>query len=621
MAPTGVERRLAAILAADVVSYSRLMGDDEEGTLAKLKAQRAELIDPKIAQHHGRIVKTSGDGMLVEFPSVVDALRCAVDVQESIAKQNADVPVERRLQFRVGINLGDVIVENGDIFGDGVNVAARLEGLAEPGGICISQAARDLVRDRCAVEFLDLGDIDVKNIARPIHVYRVVFGPARGFGDSAIRMQGGLVQPQRSIAVLPFVNMSSDPENEFFSDGISEELINLLTKLSQLRVSSRTSSFSFKGKSLNVRTAARELGVKTILEGSVRRAGNRIRITAQLIDAESDSHLWSETYDRQLEDIFAVQDEIAHHIVDALEITLSPKQERIIQKTPTTDVRAYDYYLRGRKFFYQERGGSELARQMFARAIEIDPEYALAHAGVADAAAFLYMWYDKDEAHLEQAEAASRRALELDPELAEAHAARGHVLSLKRQYEEAEREFETAIRLDPRLFEGYYFYARDALSQGKLEKAARLFEQASSVRPEDYQAPALVVQVYRSLGRDADALDASRRCARIVEKHVELNPDDHRALVLGANAWLEMGDVERGRAWADRAYAMSPAHPSVLYNLSCFYSVAGEVERSLDLLEKSATVGVVSREWVENDSSLDAVRSHPRFQALLKRLE
>jgi adenylate cyclase len=620
MKPAGVDRRLAAVLAADLVGYSRLMSEDEEGTLAKLRSLRTELVDPTVNRHRGRIVKTTGDGMLIEFPSAVDALRCAVGVQESMAKQDVDVPVERRLQFRVGINLGDVIVENDDIFGDGVNVAARLEGLAEPGGICVSQAVRDLVRDRSAVEFEDLGDINVKNIARPIRVYRVVAGPARSDGDSP-RSQRGLVEPQKSIGVLPFVNMSSDPENEFFSDGVSEELINLLTKLPQLRVASRTSSFSFKGKSMNLRTVARELGVKTILEGSVRRAGKRIRITAQLIDAESDSHLWSETYDRQLEDIFAVQDEIAHHIVDALEITLSPKQERIIHKAPTTDVRAYDYYLRGRKFFYQERGGVELARQMFARAIEIDPDYALAHAGVADAAAFLYMWYDKDESHLERAEAASRRALELDPELAEAHAARGHVLSLKRQYDEAEREFETAIRLDPRLFEAYYFYARDALSQGKLEKAARLFEQASAVRPEDYQAPALVVQVYISLGKKAEALEASRRCARIVEKHVELNPDDHRALVLGANTLLYTGDVERGRAWAARAYAISPENPGVLYNLACFYSMAGDLDRSVELLEKSATVGIVSREWVENDSSLDPVRNHPRFQALLQRLE
>ncbi|MBA2565915.1 MAG: tetratricopeptide repeat protein [Gemmatimonadetes bacterium] len=620
MRPAGVDRRLAAILAADVVGYSRLMGDDDEGTLAKLKTQRAELIDPKITQHNGRIVKTTGDGMLVEFPSVVDALRCAVDVQESIAERHADVPLERRLQLRVGINLGDVIVENGDIFGDGVNVASRLEGLAEPGGICISQAAHDLVRDRCAVEFQDLGDVNVKNIARPIHVYRVVLGPAASSRHSPVEMDGRRAEARKSIAVLPFVNVSSDPENEFFSDGVSEELINLLTRLPQLRVASRTSSFSFKGKSVNVRAAARDLGVNTILEGSVRRAGTRIRITAQLIDAESDSHLWSETYDRQLEDIFAVQDEIAHRIVDALEITLSPKQERIIHKAPTTEVQAYEYYLRGRMFFYQERGGVEMARQMFARAIEIDPGYALAYAGVADAAAFLYMWYDKNDAHLEQAEAASRRALELDPELAEAHAARGHVLSLERRYDEAEREFETAIRLDPRLFEGYYFYARDALSQGKLEKAARLFEQASEVRPEDYQAPTLVVQVYRSLGREAEALDASRRCARIVEKHVELNPDDHRALVLGAATFLNLGDAARGRAWADRAYAISPENPGLLYNLACFHSRIGDVERSLDLLEKSATVGIVSREWVANDSDLDAVRSHPRFQALLKRL-
>lgn len=610
-----VDRRLSAILAADVVGYSRLMGRDEEGTLASLKEVRANLVDPAISRFNGRIVKTTGDGLLVEFPSVVDALRCAIEVQGRMTERDVDVPDDRRLQFRVGINLGDVLIDGDDIFGDGVNVAARLENLSDPGGICISHAVWDLARGRIEVPFEDRGEVTVKNIARPIRIYGARFDSSR---RSAAHTDAAA--SKRSIAVLPFANWSSDPENEFFSDGVSEELINLLTKLPQLQVSARTSSFAFKNKDVNVRTIARELGVKTILEGSVRRAGKRIRITAQLIDAENGFHMWSETFDRELEDIFAVQDEIARSIVDALEIKLSPKQEKVIEQVPTTDVKAYDCYLRGRTFLHDQRGGVKPALQMFIQAIEIDPDYALAHAGLADAYALLYTWYEKREAHLERADATSQRALELDPELAEAHAARGNLLALTGRYEEAKEEFEEAIHLDPMFYEAYYNYGRAALMDGKFEKSAQMFEKAFAVRPDDYQAPLLVTQVYRSLGKEAEFREAFERGVRLVEKYLKLNPDDQRALILGANAiWLE-GQQERALEWANRALTLDPENPMVLYNLGCFYSVAGMVDESLDCLEKSAEVGAISKEWVEHDSDLDLLREEPRFQALLQKL-
>ncbi|HYO46104.1 MAG TPA: adenylate/guanylate cyclase domain-containing protein [Gemmatimonadota bacterium] len=616
--PPGVDRRLAAILVADVVGWSRQMERDDEATLRALKRIRGEVIDPAISRHRGRIVKSTGDGVLVEFASVVDSLRCALEVQESLAKRPAGAG-DAALQLRIGVNLGDVIVDGDDIFGDGVNVASRLQSLADEGGICISHAVWEQVRGRVIAELEDRGDIRVKNIERPIRVYAVrAVAPAAGARHGPAEAPTGI---HKSIAVLPFANMSSDPENEFFSDGISEELINLFTKLPQLRVSSRTSSFAFKEKSLSVRAIAAELGVKTVLEGSVRRAGNRVRITAQLIDTDSDSHLWSETYDRELDDIFAVQDEIAHRIVEALEISLSPGQERAIQKVPTSDVRAYDSYLRGRKYFHEQRGGSmDQALRMFGQAIELDPAFARAYAGIADAAAYKYTFYDRDEAHLEQAAAASRKALELDPELAEAHAAHGHVLALQKRYDEAAREFETAIRLDPQLYEAYFFYARSEFVRGNIEKTALLYEKASAVQPEDYKAPILVASMYEKLGQDEAARIAMLRGLQTVERHLELNPDDQRALSLGSNVQLQIGSRERALEWARRAMALNPGSSTVYYNLACFYVRAGEVDKALECLTKRIEGGALPREWIENDSDFDPIRDDPRFQALVSRL-
>ena len=614
---TAPVRKLSAILAADVVGYSRLMATDEEGTLADLKQVRTEITDPQITRHHGRIVKTTGDGLLVEFPSVVDALRCAVEMQKGLAEHAANSPEDRRLRFRVGINLGDVIIEGDDLFGDGVNVASRLEGLAEPGGICISQGAWDLAHGHVEVPFEDLGEVTVKNIGRPIRAYgarveSAVSPPGRAAGHT--------VAAKRSIAVLPFANMSTDPENEFFSDGVSEELISHLTKVPELQVSARTSSFAFKGQTVNVRAIARELGVGNVLEGSVRRTGKRIRITAQLIDAESGFHLWSGTFERELDDIFAVQEEIARSIVEALELTLSAKQRRILEKVPTADVRAYDYYLRGRQVLQDWRGGLRPALEMFIRAIEIDPEYALAHAGLADTYALLYLWHERDERHLDRAEAASRQALELDPDLAQAHAARGHVLARRQKYDEAREEFETAIHLDPKLYETYYLYARAAHEQGDYEKAARMFEGAHAVRPDEYQAACLVVQVYQSLGRVSEALEANLRALKLVERHLKLNPDDARALHLGAKALWQSGDHARAHEWASRALAFRPDDSPVLYGLACFYTVAGEAQKAMDLLERSIEAGAVSRAWLEHDNDLDPIRGDPRFQTFLDRL-
>ena len=423
-----------------------------------------------------------------------------------------------------------------------------------------------------------------------------------------------------SIAVLPLLNLSGDPENEYFSDGMAEEVLNLLCKLPQLRVASRTSSFSFRGKDVDLSTVAEKLGVDAILEGSVRRAGVRVRITAQLIDAQSDRHLWSETYDRELKDVFAVQDEIARNIVDALEITLTPNQEKSIRKTATTEnMEAYDFYLRGRQYF--DRGAMDYARQMFEKAIELDPGFAQGWAGIADCRSWDSMWMDKTPENVRLANEASRKALDLAPDLAEAHASRGFALTLTGEYEAAEEEFRTAIDLDPQLYEAYYFYGRALIAQGKLREAADMFGKASDVRPEDIPTASFRAQALTGLDAQDEAQEAARHAIKVAERHLALNPDDARALSLGASTLVKVGDTDRAIEWAERALAMDPeaSAASTSYNVACTFAQAGKPERALDVLDKLSRSVELYAEWIENDSDLDSLRDHPRFKAMSER--
>jgi adenylate cyclase len=345
-----VERRLTAILAVDVAGYSRLMGIDEEGTLRNLKAHRSTLLDPSVAEHRGRIVKTTGDGLLAEFQSVVDAVRCAVEIQRGMAERNAKAPEGERIEFRIGVNLGDVIIDGGDIFGDGVNIAARLEALAEPGGICLSAAAHEQVRDRLGIMFRDLGEKQVKNIARPVRVYYLAPGASslgRVPAMLSVQATGAPPLPDRpSIAVLPFQNMSGDPDQEYFADGMVEEIVTALSRIRWLFVIARNSSFIYKGQAVDVNRVGRELGVRYVLEGSVRKAGGRMRITAQLVEAESGAHLWADRFDGSLEDVFELQDKVALSVAGVIEPALQAAETRRSSQRPTADLTAYDLYLR-----------------------------------------------------------------------------------------------------------------------------------------------------------------------------------------------------------------------------------------------------------------------------------
>jgi serine/threonine protein kinase/Tfp pilus assembly protein PilF len=426
-----------------------------------------------------------------------------------------------------------------------------------------------------------------------------------------------------SVAVLRFVNMSPDPEQDYFCEGIAEELINGLAKVKNLQVASRTSSFQFSGDAADIREIGQKLGVKSVLEGSVRKSGNFLRVAAQLVNVEDGYHLWSERFDRELKDVFAIQDEIAENIVQALEMTLSPKERRAIQNVATRNVEAYDFYLKGRQFFYQRtRRNMEFAMQMFGRAIELDPAYALAYAGIADCHSTLFMHSDPEEENRQKAEEMSRKALELDPDLAEARASRGLALLLSEDFQASEEEFEAAIRLNPRLFEAYYFYARACYTQRKFAKSAQLFEQASEVRPDDYQSPILLRQALIGMGTPPEqVIEVTVRALRKVEEHLVLHPDDVRALYLGAGTLMDLGNRKKALEWAGRAIELEPDDPNTFYNVACVYSSAGEFELAIDYLEKAVGNLGANRAWLESDTDFDPMRDHPRFIALLERLK
>ena len=424
-----------------------------------------------------------------------------------------------------------------------------------------------------------------------------------------------------SIAVLPFVDMSREKDQGYFCDGIAEEIINALCRVQGLRVASRTGSFQFKDTAADLREIGNRLRVESVLEGSVRKSDSRLRITVQLIEAARGFHLWSESYDREFHDVFAIQQEIAHSVVKALRVTLSPQEKGALAEVPTSEVQAYDYYLRGRSFYYRYgRHDIEFALQLFSRAIELDSGYALAHAGLADCWSYIYLYSERKDAVRLQAEAAGCRAVELAPDSAQAQASLGVALSLGPRKEEAKAAFEKAIELDPTLFEAWYFYARHVFAGGDLPMAVSLYEEAMRVRPEDFYSPLLIGPLYDRLGRTDDARAARERGLALVEKHIDLHPDDARALYMGAIGLIALGEKDKGRDWARRARKIDPDDPMLLYNLGCFHSLAGDIEEAVDCLERAAAGGLLQKGWYENDGDLDALRSHPRFQALLERM-
>jgi TolB-like protein/class 3 adenylate cyclase len=485
MEPAGqarVERRLAAILAADVAGYSRLIEADEVGTLSRLKALRAELIDPRIASHHGRIVKTTGDGLLVEFASVVDALRCAAEMQAALAESNARLTAARRIEFRIGINMGDIVVEDGDILGDGVNVAARLEGLAEPGGICVSARVQDAT-GRLAVAFEDMGEQALKNIARPVRAYRVVMAA----GSVAMPTSSGPALPDKpSIAVLPFANMSGDPEQEYFVDGMVEEIITALSRIRWLFVIARNSSFTYKGQTVDVKQVGRELGVRYLLEGSVRKAGKRVRITAQLIEAETGAHLWADRFDGSLEDVFELQDKVASSVAGIIEPALRAAEIQRSSHRPTQDLTAYDLYLRALSEAASfEKDRLRRALELLGQAIERDPRYGPALALAALCHHRLYGAGD-GEIHRGPAVDLARRALQAEPEDPEVLAVAAFVLGVLG--EDGDVPFslvDRALALNPNFGLAWYWSGVLRIIAGQPDVALEHFETFLRLSPRE----------------------------------------------------------------------------------------------------------------------------------------
>jgi len=538
MATEQVKRRLAAILAADVAGYSRLMGDDEEGTLVRLKTDRQDLVDPKIKEHRGRIIKTIGDGMLVEFASVVDAVRCAVEIQTEMVERNRAQPQHKRIEFRVGINVGDVIVDGRDIYGDGVNVAARLEGLAEPGGICVSDRVREDVQGKVDVTFEDIGDRQLKNIARPVRVYRV-----RLNGTAAT---AALALPDKpSIAVMPFNNMSGDPEQEYFADGMVEEITTALSRM--YFVIARNSSFTYKGRAVDVKQVGRELGVRYVLEGSVRKAANRVRITAQLIDASTRMHLWADRFEGALDDVFDLQDQVTASVVGAISPRLERAEIERAERKPTESLSAYEHYLRGIANFHQwAREANKEALRLFYRAIELDSHFSSAYGMAANCYAQRkgLRWMTDEVNDTSEAERLARRAAEVGRDDAVALARAGFALAyIVHDLDGGVALIDRALLLNANLAEVWHFGGWARIYLGDPEAAIEHFARAMRLSPLD---PSIFIMqmgiafAHFFAGRYDDA-------SSWAEKALGDKPDYHPALRIAAASHALAGRLKEAQ--------------------------------------------------------------------------
>ena len=585
-----VERRLAAVLAADVAGYSRLMGADEEGTLGKLKALRKALVDPKIVEHRGRIVKTTGDGMLVEFASAVDAARCAVEIQRDMAAQNADVPQDSRIEFRIGIHVGDIIIDDNDIFGDGVNIAARLEGIAEPGGVCISDDAHRQIRGKVDFSYNDMGLQSLKNIVEPMRAWHMRLGSDAisllPLSSAAAPVQALALPDKPSIAVLAFQNMSGDAEQEYFADGIAEDIITALSKSRWLFVIARNSSFTYKGHAVDIKQIGRELGVRYVLEGSVRKAGNRLRITGQLVEAATGTHLWAERYDRALEDIFAVQDEITHSIIGAIAPGILAAEIQRSQGKETAELGQWERLMRAhwhiRRF---TREDSSEAIRLLDELLQRQPDNAMALADLAFSLHFaaLFGWTDAPAAAKARMSETARRAVASDEQDAAAHTSLSiHELFLG-QHDNAIRRLLRAIDLDPNSSFARGYLGTAYAFGGECDPAIQNLQEAMRLSPRDFLMVVwftVSAWAYLSAGNFEQASDCARRA-------IDCNPAFPDAHVTFAAASAHLGHMADARAGLDEFMRLMPGLTAGDERLIRPFRRPADRERFLDGLRKA----------------------------------
>jgi adenylate cyclase len=555
LASERVERRLAAILAADVAGYSRLIGADEEGTLARLRAHRRELIDPNITEHKGRIVKTTGDGILVEFASVVDALRCAGQVQAAMTERNAAVPVDSRIEFRIGIHQGDIVVEDGDILGDGVNIAARLEGLAEPGGICVSARVQEDAAGRLDLAFEDIGEQQLKNIARPVRAFRV--RPNR-VADARHTLGSSLALPDKpSVAVLPFTNMSNDPEQDFFADGIAEDIITALSRYPSLFVIARNSSFTYKWRAVDVKQVGRELGVRYVLEGGLRKSGNRIRVTAQLVEAETGKHVWAERYDRDLADIFALQDEITEAVTIAIAPAIADAEQQRAMRKPPSNLDSWAAYQRG--LWHSSKATAEdnaLAQRFFQQAIDLDPTFSGAYVGLAIAQAQAADFQTRGRAEtMSSTELLARRAVALDGADAEACSLLANTLWCRGDYEGALAEAERAMAMTPNLAFAHHMFGTALIFSGRPKEGLSALERSIRLDPRHPRSEVRLNQMALGLYFSRDYAGAVEVAKRAIRSYPNF-PNYYRWL---AAALGQIGRIEEAKEVLQKAMDIVPA--------------------------------------------------------------
>jgi adenylate cyclase len=616
-----MQRKLTAILSADVVGYSGLMEADETGTLERLKANRAAIFDPHVANHGGRVFKLMGDGALVEFSSAVAAVHCALAIQEATERAEPQRPPAKRVRYRIGINLGEVIVEGDDIYGEGVNVAARLQALAPVGGVSLSRLVHDQVNGKLPCEFEDMGEHIVKNIQTPVHVFSV---RATGHIGAHSDAESQTVQAPRklSVCVLPFANMSGDLEQEYFSDGISEDIITDLSKVSALSVVSRNSSFMYKGKNVDLPKVARELNVSHILEGSVRKSSGRVRITAQLIDGATNAHVWADRYDRDLNDIFALQDEISEAIVKALKLKLLPEEKNAIQQRGTNNIEAYNLYLRARQIYLAGNSGTSRGNQAVLRlctgALKIDAEYARAWALMALVQALQATTVGGSD---DDGLATAERALALDWSLSEAHAAKARALINLEKYDSAREELDTALRLDPESYEANVSAGILCWRQQRLREAIGYFEKGAALNKTGFFNLGRLTSLYVEIG-DAESARRTAQLALVsTQGALSQEPDNGTAMGHMAYALAVLDERERTIELVRRGRLLDPLNNQMkVYFVRALVKLL-DVEDALDLLDEMLQTAGRSYFVILSTPHFDPLRAHPRFKAMIAAAE